>query len=134
MPPNPDPANWVDFIPETDFVLTPSTGAGYFFAHYMVDAISKVEQYDTGGKMIREIKLPGIGTASGFSAKKEDKELYFSFTNYITPATIYKLDPESGEREVYKKPDIDFNSDDYMSEQVFYKSKDGTEIPMIISI
>ncbi len=130
---DPVPGNWVDFIPETDFVLTPSTGAGYFFAHYMVDAISKVKQYNTGGEMIREIKLPGIGSASGFSGKKKDSELYFSFTNYITPATIYKLDPESGEREVYKKPDIDFNSDNYKSEQVFYKSKDGTEIPMIIT-
>ncbi|MFP4489486.1 MAG: prolyl oligopeptidase family serine peptidase [Bacteroidales bacterium] len=130
---DPVPASWVDFIPETDFVLTPSTGSGYLFAHYMVDAISKVKQYDTGGEMIREIKLPGIGSASGFSGKKKDSELYFSFTNYITPATIYKLDPESGEREVYKKPDIDFNSDNYKSEQVFYKSKDGTEIPMIIT-
>lgn len=130
---DPVPANWADFIPETDFVLTPSTGAGYFFAHYMVDAISKVEQYDTEGEMIREIELPGIGSASGFSGKKKDSELYFAFTNYITPATIYKLSPESGEREVYKKPDIDFNGEDYISEQVFYESKDGTSIPMIIT-
>ncbi len=130
---NPQVENWVDFIPETENVLTPSTGAGYFFAHYMIDAISKVKQYDINGNMIREIQLPGIGSASGFAGKKKDRELYFSFTNYITPGTIYKLDPENGESEVYKKPDVDFNSDDYISEQIFYTSKDETRVPMIIT-
>ncbi|MBN1387074.1 MAG: S9 family peptidase [Bacteroidales bacterium] len=130
---NPGVENWVDFIPETDNVLMPSTGSGYFFAHYMIDAISKVMQYNNKGEMIREIQLPGVGSASGFSGKKEDIELYFTFTNYITPGTIYSLNPESGETGVYKKPDVDFNSEDYESEQVFYTSKDGTKIPMIIT-
>ncbi|MGM0528256.1 MAG: prolyl oligopeptidase family serine peptidase, partial [Bacteroidota bacterium] len=95
--------------------------------------LSKVLQYDIEGNMDREIELPGIGTASGFSGKREDKELYFTFTNYITPGTIYSLNPESGETEVYKKPDVDFNGEDYESQQVFYTSKDGTEVPMIIT-
>jgi len=125
--------NWVDFIPETENVLDPAVGAGYFFAHYMVDAISKVKQYDKKGILVRDITLPGIGTASGFGAKKEDKEVYFTFTNYITPGTIYKLDPLTGASEVYKKPAVAFNSEDYESEQVFYNSKDGTRIPMIIT-
>lgn len=125
--------NWVDFIPETENVLDPAVGAGYFFAHYMVDAISKVKQYDKKGVLVRDITLPGIGTASGFGAKKEDKEVYFTFTNYITPGTIYKLDPLTGASEVYKKPAVAFNSEDYESEQVFYNSKDGTRIPMIIT-
>jgi len=125
--------NWVDFIPETENVLDPNVGAGYFFAHYMVDAISKVKQYDKKGILVRDITLPGIGTASGFGAKKEDKEVYFTFTNYITPGTIYKLDPLTGASEVYKKPAVAFNSEDYESEQVFYNSKDGTRIPMIIT-
>lgn len=125
--------NWVDFIPETENVLDPAVGAGYFFAHYMVDAISKVKQYDKKGILVRDITLPGIGTASGFGAKKEDKEVYFTFTNYITPGTIYKLDPFTGASEVYKKPAVAFNSEDYESEQVFYNSKDGTRIPMIIT-
>ncbi|MCF8223073.1 MAG: prolyl oligopeptidase family serine peptidase [Bacteroidales bacterium] len=125
--------NWKDFLPETENVLTPSTGAGYFFAHYLEDAISKVIQYNKEGEMIREIKLPGVGSASGFSAKEEDKTVYFSFANYITPGTIYALDPETGTSEVYKKPDVDFSSEDYVSKQVFYESKDGTEIPMIIT-
>jgi len=125
--------NWTDFIPETENVLDPATGSGYFFAHYMIDAISKVKQYDKNGGLVREIALPGVGTASGFGAKKIDKEVYFSFTNYITPSTIYKLDPGTGNSEVYKKPTVAFNGDDYESVQEFYNSKDGTLIPMIIT-
>ena len=125
--------NWTDFIPETENVLDPAAGSGYFYTHYMIDAISKVKQYDKNGALVREIALPGVGTASGFSGKKADKEVYFSFTNYITPSTIYKLDPETGNSEVYKKPVVAFNVDDYESIQVFYNSKDGTRIPMIIT-
>ncbi len=125
--------NWTDFIPETENVLDPATGSGYFFAHYMIDAISKVKQYDKNGVLVREIALPGVGTASGFGAKKDDKEVYFSFTNYITPSTIYKLDPGTGNSEVYKKPVVAFNGDEYESVQVFYNSKDGTRIAMIIT-
>ncbi|MBT8384181.1 MAG: prolyl oligopeptidase family serine peptidase, partial [Bacteroidia bacterium] len=99
----------------------------------MVDAVSKVFQYDMNGKQIREIKLPGVGSVGGFGGKKEDKELYFSFTNYINPSTIYKFDPQTAEYEVYKKPAIDFDADAYESKQVFYNSKDGTKIPMIIT-
>ena len=130
---NPGVENWVDLIPETENVLEAVAGSGYIFAHYMTDAISKVKQYDRNGKLIREVKLPGIGTASGFAAKKEDKEVYYSFTNYITPTTIYKLDPETGNSEIYKKPVVAFNPDNYESVQIFYNSKDGTRIPMIIT-
>ena len=131
---NPSPENWKDFIPETENVLSPSTGSGYFYANYMVDAVSKVLQYDMDGKLIREVKLPGVGSAGGFGGKKEAKELYFSFTNYITPGTIYKLDPKSGAYEVYKKPEIiGYDSSNFESKQVFYTSKDGTKVPMIIT-
>ena len=130
---NPTIENWVDFIPETENVLSPSNGAGYFFAEYMKDAVSQIKQYDYNGKLIREVKLPGVGSVSGFRGKKEAKELYFSFTNYINPSTIYKFNPEDGTSEVYKKPEIDFNSDNYESKQVFYTSKDGTKIPMLIT-
>ncbi|TDQ32893.1 prolyl oligopeptidase [Zeaxanthinibacter enoshimensis] len=129
----PQPENWEDFIPETENVLSPSTGGGYFFAEYMIDAISKVYQYDYDGKQIREIELPDVGSASGIGGKKDEKELYFSFTNYKTPASSYKLNVETGKYELYWKPDIDFNPEDYVSEQVFYNSKDGTKIPMIIT-
>ncbi len=130
---NPVPENWEDFIPESEYVLSPSTGGGYFFAEYMVDAISRVFQYDYNGKLVREIKLPGIGSASGFSGKKEEKEFYFSFTNYNTPGSSYKYNVETGNYVPYWKPQIDFNPDNYESKQVFYTSKDGTNIPLIIT-
>ena len=131
---NPTPEHWEDFIPETEHVLVPSKGGGYFFAEYMVDAVSKVLQYDYNGNLIRKVKLPGIGSAGGFSTKKiEETELYYSFTNYKTPGNIYKYDIKKGTSELYRKPAIDFNSEDYVSDQVFYNSKDGTKIPMIIT-
>ncbi|GLU43319.1 prolyl oligopeptidase family protein [Allomuricauda sp. NBRC 101325] len=130
---NPTPENWTDLIPETENVLTAGTGGGYFFTEYMVDAISKVLQYDYDGKLIREVQLPGVGSAGGFGGKKEDKEFYFSFTNYNTPGSSYKFNVESGEYELYWKPQIDFNPEDYESKQVFYNSKDGTKVPMIIT-
>ncbi len=130
---NPKPENWKDFIPETENVLSPSTGGGYFFANYMKDAVSLVKQYDYTGKLIREIKLPGVGTAGGFGGKKKEKNLYFSFTNYITPGSIFTLDTQTGTSVVYEKPKVDFNTDLYESKQVFYTSKDGTKIPMIIT-
>lgn len=130
---NPSQENWVDFIPETAHVLTASSGGGFFFTEYMVDAISKVYQYDYDGNKVREVNLPGVGSAGGFNGKKEDKELYFSFTNYNTPGSSYKYDVALGEYELYWKPEIDFNPEDYESNQVFYSSKDGTKIPMIIT-
>ena len=130
---NPTSDQWVDFIPETENVLAPNTGGGYFFAEYMVDAISKVFQYDYNGNLVREVKLPGVGSASSFGGKKEDTEFYFSFTNYNTPGSSYKYNVESGEYKQYWKPDIDFDPEAYESHQVFYKSKDGTRIPMIIT-
>jgi prolyl oligopeptidase len=130
---HPTPEHWVDFIPETDHVLSISTGGGYFFAEYMVDAISQVKQYDYQGKWVRDIQLPGVGSVSGFSGKKQDTRLYYTFANYKTPGTIYAYDPTTGSSTIYKKPNIAFNSDDYESKQVFYTSKDGTRVPMIIT-
>ncbi len=125
--------NWKDFIKETSNVLSPSIGRGYFFAQYIKDAVSLVLQYDYSGKLIREIALPGIGTVSGFGGKKEDKVLYYSFSNYITPGSIYTFEPKKGKSQIYTKPKVDFNSAAYESKQIFYPSKDGTMIPMIIT-
>ncbi|WP_394332915.1 prolyl oligopeptidase family serine peptidase [Flavobacterium xanthum] len=130
---NPKPENWKDFIAETENVLSPSTGGGYFFANYMKDAVSVVKQYDYSGKLVREIQLPGVGTAGGFGGKKKEKTLYYSFTNYITPGSTFSYEPSTGISAVYQKPKVDFNSDLYESKQVFYTSKDGTKIPMIIT-
>jgi len=130
---NPSQTNWVEFIAETKNVLSASTGGGYFFTEYMVDAISKVYQYDYQGKQVREITLPDIGSSSALSGKKEDNTLYYSFTNYKTPQTIYSFDVNHGQTSVYQKSGAQFNSDDYESKQVFYPSKDGTQVPMIIT-
>ncbi|WP_445767375.1 prolyl oligopeptidase family serine peptidase [Rheinheimera sp.] len=129
----PQPENWLDLIPQTDNVLSVSTGAGFIFAEYMVDAIAKVQQYDYSGKLVRDVSLPGVGSVGGFSGKKADDTLYYTFTNYTTAQTIYSFAPTEGESALYRKSGAKFDSDNYVSEQVFYNSKDGTKVPMIIS-
>jgi prolyl oligopeptidase len=130
---NPAAQNWKDLIPETEYVLQPSAGSGYLFANYLKDAISYVRQFDLKGQLVREIVLPGPGSAEGFNGKNTDKVIYYSFTNYITPAVMFKMDPATGNMDVYKKPSALFNGENYVSEQVFYNSKDGTRVPMIIT-
>ncbi len=122
-----------DLIPETNDVMECATGAGYLFVKYIKDAVTKEQQYTMDGKLIREIELPGVGTADLLGGEKEDKELYYSFTNYTTPGNIYKYDPETGKSELYIQPKIDFDGSQYESKQVFYTSKDGTKVPMIIT-
>lgn len=129
----PQPEHWQEVIPETENVLSVSTAGNYIFATYMVDALSQVKQYDYNGKLIRQITLPALGTASGFYAKKGETHTYYTFTNYAYPPQIYKLDLATGTAELYWKPNIAFNSDDYQTKQVFYQSKDGTKVPMIIT-
>jgi prolyl oligopeptidase len=125
--------NWKTIIPEQKEVLSLSSGSGFFFAEYMKDAISVVRQMDYEGKLIREVKLPGVGTVGGFGGKITDKTLYFSFTNYITPSSIFEYNPLTGESKSYFSPKLDFNPSLYESKQVFYTSKDGTKVPMIIN-
>ncbi len=129
----PQQAYWEDVIPEKEHVLSPSSGGGFLFAKYMIDAISKVYQYDYKGNLIDEITLPGVGSASGFGGKKEQDTLYYSFSNYHTPGSIYAYHPKSMTSESYWAPSIEFDPTAYESKQVFYESKDGTTIPMIIT-
>lgn len=128
-----NPTDWTEVIPETENVLSVSTGGGYLFAKYMKDAVSYVKQLDYDGKLVREIQLPGKGTVGGFGGKEKEKELYYSFSNYVTPATIFRYNSETGTSEIYYKPNVKFNPEDYVSEQVFFTSKDGTKVPMMIS-
>ncbi|MFZ4377094.1 MAG: prolyl oligopeptidase family serine peptidase [Saprospiraceae bacterium] len=130
---NPAPENWTDVISERKEPLSISTGGGYFFASYLKDALSLVEQVDLNGKVLRTISLPGKGTASGFSGKWKDPVLYFTFTSYTQPATIYSLDVKSGKSSIYKESKVDFNPADFESKQIFYTSKDGTKVPLIIT-
>lgn len=130
---NPFPNEWKDFIPETENVLSISTGGGKFFAEYLKDATSYILQYSKDGKMEHSIQLPSVGTASGFQTKKEEKETYYTFTSYKYPPTIFKYSIETGKSEIYKKSGVEFDPNLYESKQVFYPSKDGTRIPMIIT-
>lgn len=130
---NPKPTKWKDLIPPTKNVLTVTTGGGKLFAEYLKDATSFIQQYNMDGKLERTIALPSIGTAGGFGTKKEEKETYYTFTNYVYPPTIFKYDIASGTSTVYKKASVQFDPSKYESKQVFYMSKDDTKIPMIIT-
>lgn len=125
--------NWTDLIPETKNVLSPSTAGGYIFAEYMVDAISKVYQYSLEGEQVRAIEMPDIGSAGMNSAKFDAKNSYYTFSNYTTPTAIYSLDIETGKSTLFNKPASKFDGSQFVSKQVFYKSKDGTQVPMIIT-
>ncbi|MEF1227197.1 prolyl oligopeptidase family serine peptidase, partial [Vibrio fortis] len=124
---------WNDIIPEREQPLDITTGGGYLLAHYMVDVLSKYEQFDYQGNKVRDIELPAQGAASGLGGEREQKELYYTFTNYVTPPTIFSFDVETGESKVFEKSQAPFESEQYQSEQVFYSSKDGTRVPMLIS-
>lgn len=130
---NPNPESWEEVIAEREEPLSVTTGGGYFFAQYLKDALAYIEQLDTAGNLICTVDLPGAGTVAGFSGKWAEEELYFMFTSYIHPGTIYKYTSEAGTTELYKKSGVDFNPDDYLSRQVFYTSQDGTRIPMLIT-
>ena len=127
------PSTWLEVIPEGEFPMSVSSGAGYLWVERMEHALSSVAQYRHDGAKVRDVKLPGVGTASGFGGRRGDATLYFSFTNAITPSSIYTLKPASGASEVFFAPKIDFDPSQYVSEQVFYPSKDGTKVPMTIS-
>ncbi len=130
---NPDTANWKDIIPEKKELLqSVSVAGGKLFCTYLKDASSHVYQYSRSGQLEREIALPGIGTASGFSGEKDDKILYFSFTSFTNPSSVYSYAIESGEVKLYMKPELAFNPDDFETKQVWYTSKDGTKVPMFI--
>lgn len=130
---DPDRTNWSELVAETEMPLNASTGCGKIFCSYLKDATSMVQQYDLAGRLERTVELPGVGSASGFSSKWDDETLYFSFANYVTPGSIYRYDPVTGGSDLYRTPEIAFDPSGFESKQVFYTSKDGTQIPMIIS-
>lgn len=105
---------------------------GEFVASYLENAMSSVYQYEIEGELIRKVELPGIGSVSGFSGKKEDVEVFYTINSYTAPATVYKYDLKSGESELYIKPEVKFNPDLFTTTQVFYPSKDGTKVSMFL--
>jgi prolyl oligopeptidase len=104
-----------------------------FVADYLQDAHSQIKIFDLKGNFIREVELPGIGSASGFGGKRHDPETFYSFTSFTTPGTIYRYDMKTGKSKIFRQPKVDFNADEYETKQVFYESKDGTKVPMFIT-
>jgi len=131
---DPDPANWRQVIPETDDVLDGvSLVGGRIIADYMQDAQTVVKVFALDGEQTGTVNLPGIGTASGFNGTLDDPETFFVYTSFDTPTTVNRYNVETGEVTVFRQPDVDFDPADYVVEQVFYESKDGTRVPMFIS-
>ncbi|MCD6518239.1 MAG: S9 family peptidase [Candidatus Aminicenantes bacterium] len=132
-PEAPEQNNWSDIIPEKDEVLnSANTAGGYLFCRYLKDAHTQVFQHDLEGNLVREIELPDLGTASGFGGRKEHKSLFYVFTSFTYPPTIFKYQVKDGTSEVFRKTEVPFNPEDYETRQVFYTSKDGTQVPLFI--
>jgi prolyl oligopeptidase len=131
---NPQSTNPETVIPEQEFVLTGiSVINNQFVASFLKDAHSQVWIYNKDGTPDREVELPGPGSASGFSGERDDTEAFFSFSGYTYPTTIFRYDFTTHEYEVFRRPDVDFDPEDYETEQVFYESRDGTIVPMFIT-
>ena len=125
---------WKTVIPETENpIRSVSFVDNKLIVSYLKDANTKVYLFDINGKQIAEVKLPGIGTASGFNGEKTDKEVFYTFTSFTYPPTIYKYNVEKNKSEVFRKSNVKFNPNDYETKQVFYKSKDGTKVPLFIT-
>ena len=131
---NSQPENWQEIIPESNEALK---GVGIlnnqFVCDYLQDAKSAIKIHDLQGNLLRNVSLPGIGSVGGFNGKKEDTETFYSFSSFTTPSTVYRYDMITGESEIFCQPNVDFNPHNYEIKQVFYKSKDGTKIPMFIT-
>jgi len=127
-------ANWRELIPETaDRLEAANLVNDQLIAVYLHDAHSLVRLHAADGKPIREIALPGIGSAGGFGGKRTDTETFYAFTGFTTPGTVYRLDMKSGEQSLFRASKVDFNPGDYETKQVFFNSKDGTRVPMFIT-
>ncbi|MDY6898217.1 MAG: prolyl oligopeptidase family serine peptidase [Cyanobacteriota bacterium] len=130
---NPQQKNWSEIIPQTQETLeSVGTINNQFVAEYLKDARSQIKIYDFKGAFFREVELPGIGSVGGFNGRKSDTDTFYVFTSFTTPGTIYRYDMVTGKSTLFRQPKVDFNADNYETKQIFYKSKDGTEVPMFI--
>ena len=130
---NPKLENWKELIPEMESVLSSAEViGGKLFLTYDKDASNHAYVYSQKGEHMHEIKLPSLGSV-GFSGTKDDKECFFVFTSFTTPGTIYKYDMDKNSYELYRAPKVEFNSDDFVTEQAFFPSKDGIMIPMFLT-
>jgi len=132
-PAKPAKENWKTLVAEKEEnIAGVNTAGGKMFISYIKDVASRVYVYSLDGKLEKEVKLPALGAAGGFGGEKDDKFVFYTFTSFTFPPTIYKYDIASGKSEVFRKPEVKFNPEDYVTEQVFYPSKDGTKVPMFI--
>ena len=130
----PSKDEWETIIPEKDMALqSVTTCGGYLFASYLKDASTRVYQYSYEGKLVREVTLPGLGTATGFSGEKKHTELFYTFSSFSTPPQIYRYDLKTGKSTLFRKTEIKINTSDFITEQVFFPSKDGTKVPMFLT-
>lgn len=131
---HPERSSWREVIPETRDVLREAhLVGGVFILSYLRDAHSRVKIVDRAGQTVGEIDLPTLGTVEGFDGRQEDRETFYRFTGFFTPGTVYHYDLDTGQSTVFRQPQVAFAPDDYVTEQVFYASKDGTRVPMFIS-
>lgn len=130
----PERSQWKQVIPQAPETLRGvNLVGGRLIASYLKDAYTQVKIFGEDGTYLREVDFPGIGTAAGFNGRREDTETFYAFSGFTTPTTIYRYDIATGKSTVFRKPQVDFNPDDYQTQQVFYKSKDGTQVPMFIT-
>ncbi len=129
----PEKSNWREIIPQAAETISNANIVGnYIIISYLKDAYTQTKIYDLSGKFVREVKYPGIGTASGFSGRRTDKETFYTFTSFAVPPTIYRYDLETGKSEIFRQAKVKFNPDEIEVKQIFYNSKDGTRVPMFI--
>lgn len=129
---SPTQENWIDMIPETENVMSAGTAGANIFTSYLVDAKTAIKQYDYKGNLIRDVELPGIGTARGFGGANDADDFFYTFTSFTVPSSVYSYNIASGESELHRRPELDFNPEEYETKQIFYTSKDGTKVPMFI--
>ncbi|MCW5898599.1 MAG: S9 family peptidase [Flavobacteriales bacterium] len=133
-PAKPAKEHWVDVLPHKDQLLE-SAGlcGGQLFADYLKDVTTRIYRYDPDGTNEREIELPGLGSAGGFGGRRDYTYTFYSYTDFTDPGTIYKYDIATGKSEIYFRPELKFDPDQFETKQVFYPSKDGTRVPMFIT-
>ncbi|MGH8152956.1 MAG: prolyl oligopeptidase family serine peptidase, partial [Rhodanobacteraceae bacterium] len=130
---NPDPAHWRVVVPQEEGVLSGATLAGGdILANYLDVAKSKLQLFSTDGKLLHGLALPTLGTVGGISARNDSKNVYYAFTSFLYPTTLYRYDVADGKTTAYFKPNVKFDASPYETKQVFYTSKDGTKVPMFI--
>ncbi len=131
---HPERANWKTLVAQgPDKLEFANVVNNSFLLGYLKDARTEVRVHELTGAFLRNVDLPGIGTAAGFGGKRKDKETFYAFTSFISPATVYRYDPQAGKSSIYRQPKVDFDASLYETKQVFYHSKDGTRVPMFLT-